>query len=122
MKNKQYSKKTSNLPLSCLVGLALLTSHQVYADVGKLLWEDNFNNLNPDVWHVDVGDGCDQGLCGWGNKELQWYGENNTYIADVPGEMGNKALVLEARNEVRTVMRLPRERLKAAIKSQCNTA
>ena len=68
-------------------------------NVGNLLWQDNFNRLNPDTWHVDIGDGCDKGLCGWGNQELQWYAESNTYIADIPGEVGNKALVLEARDE-----------------------
>ncbi len=68
-------------------------------NVGNLLWQDNFNSLNPDTWHVDIGDGCAKGLCGWGNQELQWYAESNTYIADIPGEVGNKALVLEARDE-----------------------
>ena len=99
MKNNKLRNKFPKKPLSYLTSLILFTSSHVYGDVGKLLWEDNFNNLNPDAWHVDIGDGCDQGLCGWGNQELQWYGESNTYIADVPGESGNKALVLEARDE-----------------------
>ena len=99
MKNNKLRNKFPKKPLIYLTSLILFTSSHVYGDVGKLLWEDNFNNLNPDAWHVDIGDGCDQGLCGWGNQELQWYGESNTYIADVPGESGNKALVLEARDE-----------------------
>ncbi|TYK66110.1 carbohydrate-binding domain-containing protein [Colwellia echini] len=111
MRNKNLSKKFSGntsqwlltkkikTPLSFLTGALLLASIQVNAEVGQLLWEDNFNTLNTENWHVDVGDGCDQGLCGWGNAELQWYGESNTYIDDVPGETGNKALVLEARSE-----------------------
>jgi len=90
-------KKTALL--GGLVSMTLCSIAQVNAAVGNLLWEDNFNSLNPESWHVDVGDGCDQGLCGWGNQELQWYGKSNTYIADVPGESGNKALVLEARDE-----------------------
>ena len=88
-----------SIMLSGVVGIALCSITQVNADVGNLLWEDNFDSLNTDTWTVDTGDGCDQGLCGWGNAELQWYGESNTYIEDVPGETGNKALVLEARDE-----------------------
>ena len=85
--------------LGSAVSLALCAITPANAAVGNLLWEDNFDSLNPDTWSVDIGDGCDQGLCGWGNQELQWYAESNTYIEDVPGETGNKALVLEARDE-----------------------
>ncbi|PTB97369.1 hypothetical protein C9994_03280 [Marivirga lumbricoides] len=70
-----------------------------YGQVGQVIWEDNFNSLNNNIWVPDIGDGCDQGLCGWGNQELQSYQSENVYIADVPGEAGNKALVLEARNQ-----------------------
>lgn len=93
------NKKSFNTPLSYLTGLILLASNPVSAEVGQLLWEDNFDTLNTDTWTVDVGDGCDQGLCGWGNAELQWYSESNAYVTDVPGETGNKALVLEAITE-----------------------
>ncbi|MBU2869590.1 family 16 glycosylhydrolase [Colwellia sp. E2M01] len=82
-----------------MTGLLLLASTQANAEVGALLWEDNFNTLDTQNWTVDVGDGCDQGLCGWGNAELQWYSESNAYVLDVPGEIGNKALVLEAISE-----------------------
>ena len=85
--------------LSGLVSIGLCSITQANAAVGNLLWEDNFDSLDSETWTVDTGDGCDQGLCGWGNAELQWYGESNTYIGDVPGETGNKALVLEARDE-----------------------
>ncbi len=69
------------------------------AQVGQLLWEDNFDTFDTTVWTPDVGDGCDIGLCGWGNQELQWYAEDNVSIQPVPGEPGNNALVFEARNE-----------------------
>lgn len=82
-----------------LMGLMVCSVSTVKAGVGNLIWEDNFNNLNTNIWNIDVGDGCDQGLCGWGNQELQWYAENNISVQDIPGEAGNKGLVLEARNE-----------------------
>lgn len=67
--------------------------------VGTLIWEDNFDTFDTDVWNIDEGDGCDIGLCGWGNQELQWYSENNISIQAVPGEPNNNALVLDARSE-----------------------
>lgn len=95
--------KKSNLKkpaiLAGAVSLALFSITPAHAAVGNLLWEDNFDTLNTDTWTVDVGDGCDQGVCGWGNAELQWYAESNTYVEAVPGETGNSALVLEARTE-----------------------
>ncbi|MFC4699996.1 di-heme oxidoredictase family protein [Glaciecola siphonariae] len=78
----------------------LLLSAQTHAQqVGELLWEDNFNQLDAQTWNIDIGDGCDQGLCGWGNQELQWYAENNVSIENIPGESGNRGLVLTARSE-----------------------
>ena len=80
--------------------LALISFHTtMYAQIGPLIWEDNFNTLDNNIWLPDIGDGCDIGLCGWGNAELQSYQADNVYIADVPGEPENKALVLEARNQ-----------------------
>ncbi|VUD66076.1 Glucan endo-1,3-beta-glucosidase A1 [Thalassocella blandensis] len=68
---------------------------------GDLIWEDNFDTFDADIWTKDTGDGCQYGndMCGWGNQELQWYAEANAEIRDVPGEAGNKALVLEAKRE-----------------------
>ena len=83
----------------CLTALCLLLAWGSYAQVGEVLWEENFNTLDTDIWNIDVGDGCAQNLCGWGNQELQWYGEDNVSIEPVPGEAGNNALVLEARNQ-----------------------
>ena len=79
--------------------LCLLLGISSYAQVGEVLWEENFDTFNTDIWNVDIGDGCDQGLCGWGNQELQWYAEDNVSIEPVPGESGNNALVLEARRQ-----------------------
>ena len=94
-----YTKSYILLYRSCLTALCLLVGWSGHAQVGEVLWEENFNTLNTDVWNIDIGDGCAQGLCGWGNQELQWYAEDNVSIEPVPGESGNNALVLEARRE-----------------------
>lgn len=49
----------------------------------EMVWNDEFNNevqtgtmgLDTTKWSFDLGDGCDrgEGLCGWGNNELQVY-------------------------------------------------
>ena len=88
-----------NTSIGVTLLLSLLVCIRTYAQVGEVIWEENFNALDTDIWNVDVGDGCDQGLCGWGNQELQWYSEDNVSIEPVPGEPGNTALVLEARNQ-----------------------
>ncbi len=63
------------------------------AQVGDLIWEDEFNDL--DNWLKLTGNG----YWGWGNGELEYYQEGNVDIADVPGEPGNKALRIVARQE-----------------------
>ncbi|WP_052444475.1 PKD domain-containing protein [Flammeovirga sp. OC4] len=68
-------------------------------DLGKVIWEDNFSELNTDHWNISIGDGCDEDLCGWGNKELQSYQSDNVYIEEIAEEPGNFALVLEAKKE-----------------------
>jgi len=49
----------------------------------SLVWSDEFDGseLDPDRWSIQVGDGCDQGICGWGNNELQWYQADNIQVA-----------------------------------------
>ncbi|MEO0894844.1 MAG: family 16 glycosylhydrolase [Bacteroidota bacterium] len=68
-------------------------SAESYAGM-TLVWEEQFDgpNLDPNTWTHEIGDGCDKGICGWGNNELQYYQEGNTSIVD-----GN--LVIEARRE-----------------------
>ena len=48
----------------------------------SLVWQDEFDGLTLDgsKWSVQVGDGCDLGICGWGNAELQWYQESNVTV------------------------------------------
>jgi beta-glucanase (GH16 family) len=54
-------------------------------DPSKLLWSDEFDvDGAPDTskWAYDIGDGCDKGICGWGNNELQWYTRSNADVAN----------------------------------------
>src|SRR6478609_2530695 len=40
----------------------------------QLVWSDEFNGSTLDSrWTPQIGDGCDIGLCGWGNNEEQYY-------------------------------------------------
>jgi beta-glucanase (GH16 family) len=44
----------------------------------RLTWQDDFTGgagTRPDttVWSPQLGDGCDRGICGWGNSERQTY-------------------------------------------------
>lgn len=70
-----------------------LASSAASAQVGNLLWEDNFDTL--DHWIPAVGNGS----WGWGNGELEYYSADNVDIAPVPGEPGNLALRITARQE-----------------------
>lgn len=77
----------------------IVFSISLNAQTGHILWQEDFNSLDSSIWNVDVGDGCNENLCGWGNQELQSYQNDNVYIEEIPNEPGNYALVLEARNE-----------------------
>lgn len=59
-----------------------------------LVWSDEFNGnaLDGTKWSVMTGDGCDLGICGWGNGELQWYQDRNLVVT-------NGVLTITARRE-----------------------
>lgn len=48
------------------------------------LFADEFNGtaLDTSKWEAQVGDGCSDGLCGWGNNELQSYQAANATVAN----------------------------------------
>jgi len=70
-----------------------LTGNVALAQIGDLIWEDNFNDL--ENWIKITGNGS----WGWGNGELEFYKEENVEIAAVPGESGNMALLITAKQE-----------------------
>jgi beta-glucanase (GH16 family) len=97
MKQISYYMKRlqrSGTPLLLLLGLLSFAISPVSAQT--LVWEENFDGttINPDTWTFDFGDGCERGVCGWGNQELQYYTSRpeNARI-----ESGN--LRIEARRE-----------------------
>jgi len=63
-------------------------------DTLNLVWADEFNanNLDPEVWFFESGDGSQYGIPGWGNNELQWYLTDNA-------ELSNGNLVVTSRRE-----------------------
>ncbi|MFH2052498.1 MAG: FlgD immunoglobulin-like domain containing protein [bacterium] len=71
----------------------LLLPCGVRGQVGALIWEDDFADL--DNWIILTGNG----YWGWGNGELEFYSENNVDITPVAGEPGNTALRIVARQE-----------------------
>ena len=76
-----------------IIAAIVLTSAAAQAQVGSMIWEENFNDL--DSWIKITGNGS----WGWGNGELEFYSEDNVDIAAVPGEAGNTALRITAKNE-----------------------
>ncbi|QIX62367.1 family 16 glycosylhydrolase [Hymenobacter sp. BT18] len=78
-----------------LTGAVLLGS-TLSANAQTLVWEENFdgNAINPESWTFDFGDGCERGLCGWGNQELQYYTSRSENA-----RVENGSLVIEALKE-----------------------
>lgn len=59
------------------LGIPASETHEGY----KLIWHDEFEEALSEDWVYDVRDGCPF-LCGWGNKELQFYQKENGQIRD----------------------------------------
>ncbi len=100
---KTFSHAICKMSAVTLLGLTGMAHAQIEGlpEIGELIWEDNFDTLNTEIWGIEEGDGCQYGvhICGWGNFELQWYSQDNISIQPVPDEEGNSALVIEARRE-----------------------
>ncbi len=79
--------------LCLLVAAVLLVGSAAQAQIGDLIWEDDFADLGN--WILLTGNG----YWGWGNGELEFYQEDNVEIAPIPGEPGNTALRITARHE-----------------------
>ena len=60
----------------------------------ELVWSDEFDGdaLDSTKWVYDLGDGSDVGQAGWGNREEQFYTEDNATVAD-------GVLTIAAKNE-----------------------
>ncbi|RZL27686.1 MAG: glycoside hydrolase family 16 protein, partial [Rubrivivax sp.] len=90
------------LAASLLLASAAASASVTSPVIGKLLWSEEFNaaSLDGTRWSTYDGNGCQIGLCGYGNQELEYYRPNNLAIADVPFEPGTRALAITAKREV----------------------
>lgn len=79
--------------LAAVILALALSAGAAHAQVGNLIWEDDFNDLGN--WITLTGNGD----WGWGNGELECYLPANVDIAAVPGETGNNALRIVAKRE-----------------------
>lgn len=73
--------------------IVFLSAEYSNAQIGNVIWEENFDNL--DNWTKSTGNGS----WGWGNGELEFYKEENVTIDVIPGEAGNNALHIVAKQE-----------------------
>ncbi|KQV48287.1 glycoside hydrolase [Pelomonas sp. Root1217] len=88
---------------SLLLAASAVASASVTSPViGKLLWSEEFNGAGLDsaLWSTYDGNGCQIGLCGYGNQELEYYRPDNLSIVNVPFEPATRALAITARREV----------------------
>ncbi len=55
----------------------------------ELIWQDEFEDtsLNLNDWSYELGNGCDKGICGWGNKELEGYTDQKDNIRLEKGKL-----------------------------------
>ena len=86
--------ETSQFVRQILVILIVILSVEFgHSQIGNIIWEEDFNNL--DNWTAATGNGS----WGWGNGELEFYKEENVQISVIPGEPGNNALHITAKQE-----------------------
>ena len=78
---------------SYLLIFIIFIYHKTNAQIGEVIWEENFNNL--DNWLIETGNGS----WGWGNGELQFYNEDNVQISEIPNEPDNNGLLIMSREE-----------------------
>eukprot|EP00775_Hariotina_reticulata_P001386 gene1386-1726_t len=66
--------------------------------LGELLFLDEFTKLDQNLWNIDLGDGTDYGMPGWGNNELQCYtgSPNNLAIIPNPERQGDGLLKIRS--------------------------
>lgn len=73
--NDQSSMNGHRLARAWLLA-AVLSVLAAPAQAQTLLWSEEFNSdsaLECSVWSYNIGDGCAEGICGWGNAEYQSY-------------------------------------------------
>ncbi|MCA0133373.1 glycoside hydrolase family 16 protein [Winogradskyella alexanderae] len=101
MKILKFIKKSYSIVLLLFLGVLVFSCNtdetQTVATFKKLVAEDNFDVEGaPDsnFWNIEIGDGSDQGIPGWGNNELQVYTDREENV-----KVENGFLLITARQE-----------------------
>jgi beta-glucanase (GH16 family) len=73
--------------LNVMIVLNLLVFYNSFtasAQCPALIWADEFTGTSLDLakWSYQIGDGCSEGICGWGNNELQYYQSSNVTVSN----------------------------------------
>jgi len=90
---QEKTKKINHMKKCILTILLGFLISAAFAQVGNVIWEENFNDL--DNWIIVTGNGS----WGWGNGELEFYKEDNVVIDEIPSDPGNYALHISAKEE-----------------------
>ncbi|MBL6446422.1 family 16 glycosylhydrolase [Fulvivirga sp. 29W222] len=86
--------------------LSFTLSTVSFGQCPTLVWSDEFDGSSLDLtkWEPQIGDGCAEGICGWGNNELQYYKAENAIVSN--GTLKIVAKKERVRNKAYTSARL----------------
>jgi len=82
---KRYCLFNGLHPLLLAAAFAAGTNAVAANSCQNLVWSDEFEGSSVDFtnnWQAQIGDGCAEGICGWGNNELQHYKAENATVSN----------------------------------------
>ena len=84
MKQLNFFILKSGTGLVCALALGLFAGSALAQSCQSLVWSDEFDGsqVDPNNWEFQTGDGCAEGICGWGNSELQYYQAQNATVTN----------------------------------------